>query len=967
MTAKHNAISSGLIELPALLRLIVQRHWEAFTENAATLGLVLPTDTALFQSLSGVWGASEFVAFSCVRDPQLLIDLVKSGDLRLPYPAGQYSSYVKRALAQVTSEQDLVVALRRLRCREMVRIAWRDLAGWADLHETLADLTQLAEACVDGALSHLDTWHNKRWGTPCNRKGDPQSLTILGMGKLGAGELNFSSDIDLMFAFPDQGETNGPRPLSADEYFTRLGRTLIKVLSVPTPEGFVFRVDMRLRPFGDNGPLVMSFAAMEDYYQVHGQAWERYALIKARPVAGDRAAGEQLLKRLQPFVYRRYLDYGAYESLREMKQMIAHEVQRKGLTNHIKLGPGGIREVEFIGQAFQLIRGGREPALRARAILDVLERLAELGHLPAYASRELSDAYIFLRRVENYLQAEDDRQTHCLPVQALGQTRLAFAMGYPSWEMFSEALDKHRRRVRDHFDRIFGAPKAITKRAHTQGVSALEAVWLGTLEGAHAEKALVAAGYSDASGVLRVIERLRDGAALRERRSYWIDRLMPLLLAACAGAERPNDTLPRLADLIEAIARRTAYLALLVEHPLALAQLVKLCAASPWIAGLLKRYPVLLDELLDPRRLYAPLNRSGLERELNERLAHIPANDLEQQMEALREFKQTNTLRVAAADVASRMPLMVVSDHLTEIAEVILGEVLNLAWQQVVERYGEPCAETEDREVRVPGFAIVAYGKLGGIELGYGADLDLVFLHDSTGAKQHTRGPKSVENAVFFGRLGQRIIHILNTQTPAGVLYEVDVRLRPSGNAGLLVSSVDAFADYQRTKAWTWEHQALVRARVVVGSKAIAARFETIRREVLCAERDPAALRAEVRDMRNRMRAELAPCKAGYFDLKQARGGIADIEFLVQYNILLWAHRHPELVRHTDNIRQLEALAEICLISTRDAAVLAEAYRAYRARMHRLRLNNQPGLASDSEFETYRLEVAWIWHDFMED
>ncbi|MEO7557761.1 MAG: bifunctional [glutamate--ammonia ligase]-adenylyl-L-tyrosine phosphorylase/[glutamate--ammonia-ligase] adenylyltransferase, partial [Gammaproteobacteria bacterium] len=866
----------------------------------------------------------------------------------------------------------LAAALRQIRTREMLRIAWRDLAGWAGLDETLADLSALAAACIDSALDKLHTWQSQELGVPKSAAGIAQSLVVIGMGKLGARELNFSSDIDLIFAYPEDGETQGKkRRLTNEEYFVRLAQRLGNALAAHTADGFVYRVDTRLRPFGDSGPLALSFAAMEEYYQNHGREWERYALIKARAVAGDIVQGGRLLNSLLPFVYRRYLDFGVFESLRGMKEMIVRETQRRGLRDNIKLGPGGIREIEFIGQLFQLIRGGRDAHLQEPGILRVLGYLGQAQHLAVHVAQELSDAYIFLRRAENRLQEFADEQTHALPADDLEQTRLALSMNYPDWDAFRHALEQHMECVHTHFEQIFAAPQLESQSNPRQSAGGdLTALWQGVMDEAQADKLLVARGFDDAGEALRLLNQLRQGyhyRALSERGRRRMDSLMPLLLAEVSRAEQPAATLMRVVNLIETIAQRTAYLALLAENPLALAQLVKLCAASPWISALLTRHPLLLDELLDARSLYTPLDRAGLESELRQNLLRIPQDDLEQQMEALRHFKQVHVLRVAAADTAGVMPLMIVSDHLTALAELILQQVLSLAWRHLTARHGAPGCTINGQPYR-PGFAIVAYGKLGGIELGYGSDLDVVFLHDSTGERQRTAGPKSIDNAVFFARLGQRIIHILNAHTPAGVLYEIDMRLRPSGASGLLVSSLESFADYQQTQAWTWEHQAWVRARVVAeqGANSIAARFEQLRRTTLQRVRDEAALRAEVHDMRERMRAAKRTCKPGSFDLKQDPGGIVDIEFMVQYGALLWAHDQPALLTFTDNIRLLQGFAATGRMSVADVQLLSDAYRVYRAAAHRCALQDEPICAGEDEFRDYRDGVIRIWQDLLE-
>ncbi len=952
--------------LPEALRARVQGAWARFLD-AAPRAFVAALDPAALE-LGRVWASSEFVTHACVRAPALLQDLVEGGELQGRYEDGVLAEKVARAVAEAADEPALGTQLRRLREREMVRIAWRDLAGWADLAEVMRDLSDLAEAAIDCSLARLDAWQREEFGAPLDADGQHQQLVVLGMGKLGAGELNFSSDVDLIFAFPDHGETAGGSRagITNTEYFTRLGQRLIAALSQRTADGFVFRVDMRLRPFGDSGPLVASFNAMEHYYETHGRGWERYAMIKARVVGGDRVAGKALMEMLRPFVYRRYLDYGAFESLRDMKRRIVREVARRGMDQNVKLGSGGIREIEFIGQAFQLIRGGRVPALQQRRILRVLQQLAEDGLFPQYAVDELQGAYAFLRRVEHRLQEAADQQTHDLPEAAEPRLRLAFTMGYADWDGFAADLEQHRRRVERHFEQVFEAPQ--TEHARDDALD-LEGVWLGSVDAGQAAEAMQGLGFKAPEEPLRRLRLLREGhgyRALSAEGRRRMDKLMPLLIGAAAQAERPGTALERLIALIECIMRRTAYIALLVENPMALSQLVKLCDASPWVAGYLTRHPLLLDELLDPRTLYHAPEKAELVQELRARLAALPLEDLEQAMDALRHFKQSSTLRVAAADISGAMRLMVVSDHLTWIAEAVVDEVLELAWTHLVRRHGRPLC-TADGQVCDKGFAVVAYGKLGGIELSYGSDLDLVFLHGAESELLETEGEKPLSVPVFFGRLGQRIIHILTARTPAGVLYEVDTRLRPNGAAGLLVSSVRAFGRYQDDSAWTWEHQALVRARVVAGDPAIAEQFEQVRRRALARRRDPARLRAEVREMRRKMQEANSRSRKGEFDLKQDSGGIADIEFVVQYGVLSWAVDHPELLAYTDNIRLLEGFARAELLGAEDVRVLADAYRAYRARVHRLTLQEQPAIVGADEFAAERAAVQRLWRALLDD
>ncbi len=963
--------------LPEALRGLAAHAHRAFAQAAAAGGLEAPAPADLPGDAERVFALSDFVARLAASTPALLVELAGGGDLGRSYappPARvgggpralpAYRKRLAAALAGAGDPDGLMAGLRAARRREMLRIAWRDLGGLAGLEETVRDASDFADAAIGAALEHLEGWHHRRHGVPEDRAGRPQHLTVIALGKLGARELNFSSDIDLLFAYPAEGETRGARrALGNGEFFARLGRELIRVLHERTAAGAVFRVDMRLRPFGASGPLAMSFDALESYYQVHGRDWERYALIRARPVTGDESANELLGERLRPFVYRRYLDFGALESLREMKAMITEEVARRGLHDDLKLGRGGIREIEFTGQAFQMVRGGRLPELRHRSILVILERLGARGLLPGHAVAELTRAYRFLRDSEHRLQEVDDRQTHTLPGDALGRARLAAGLGLPDWDAYRRVLEDHRTRVSAHFDQVFG-----TSEAAGGGPPERPATLLALASDEEASRALLAAcGFADPGRAWEALSRLlraRSVQLLDRRARGRLERLLPDLLRAAAGQPRGEETLARVLAIIETIARRSAYLALLGERPVALSQLVRLCAASPWIARLIGRHPAVLDELLDPRTLYAPLERRSLERELADRLAAAGPGDTEAEMAALRQFKQTNVLRVAAADVARRTPLMTVSDHLTQIAETALRAALALGRRDLVARYGEPLCGPPEARVPAP-FLVVGYGKLGGLELGYGSDLDLVFLYDGEGPGQHTAGPREVDNAVFFGRLAQRLIHFLATNTPDGQLYEVDPRLRPGGASGLLVQRIAGLAEYLEREAWTWEHQALVRARPVAGDPRLARRFRALRRRVLLRPRDPEALRAEVREMRERMRAELARGGRDGFDLKHDRGGVADIEFMVQYGVLRWAARLGDYLDFTDNIRLLEGFGRAGLLAGRDVALLTDAYRAYRARAHAAALQEAEAVVAGDELGDYREAVAALWARIME-
>ncbi|MHC8369912.1 bifunctional [glutamate--ammonia ligase]-adenylyl-L-tyrosine phosphorylase/[glutamate--ammonia-ligase] adenylyltransferase [Pseudomonas sp. MDT1-85] len=971
----------SLAELPGVLLPFVTRAEQSFRTAVAALaddhGLSAWTPERWAQ-FARVTAASDFVIEQSVRDPLMLLALVQSGELDRVFAPGELCAQIATAVSTAETDDQLGRALRRQRARQQVRIIWRDLTRQADLIQSCRDLSDMADASIDQAYQWLYQRHCQQFGTPTGRRsGEPQQMVILGMGKLGAVELNLSSDIDLIFAYPEGGETVGvKRSLDNQEFFIRLGQRLIKALDPMTVDGFVFRVDMRLRPYGSSGALVLSFNALEQYYQDQGRDWERYAMIKSRVVAGDQVAGAQLQEMLRPFVYRRYLDFSAIEALRTMKQLIQQEVRRKGMADNIKLGSGGIREVEFIAQAFQLIHGGRDLSLQQRPLLKVLSTLEGQGYLPAAVVSELREAYEFLRYTEHAIQAIADRQTQMLPDGEQDQARIAFMLGFANWTAFHEQLMYWRGRVAWHFAQVIADPDE-EDGAESEVVVGGE--WLPLWEEAQDEEAacrqLEEGGFADASKALKALASLRGSPQLRAMQRLGRERLdafIPRLLAQAVEHANPDLVLERVLPLVEAVARRSAYLVLLTENPGALRRLLTLCAASPWIAEQITRFPLLLDELLNEGRLFKPPLAPELAAELRERLTRIPEDDLEQQMEALRHFKLAHRLRVAASEIAGSLPLMKVSDYLTWLAEAILEQVLALAWRQTVAKYGTPLRT--DGSLCDPGFIIVGYGKVGGLELGHSSDLDLVFIHDGD-PQAETDGPKPIDGAQFFTRLGQRIIHLLTAQTNSGQLYEVDMRLRPSGASGLLVSSLGAFARYQENEAWTWEHQALVRARVLVGSQDVGQAFEKVRAAVLAKPRDLPTLRQEVSEMRAKMRDNLGSKSTGAgtaanafeatapFDLKQDAGGIVDIEFMVQYAALAWSEAHPSLLRYTDNIRILEGLEEVGLMPAEDASLLREAYKAYRSAAHREALQKDAGVIPGDQFVDERQQVMRIWRE----
>ncbi len=886
---------------------------------------------------------SRFAQRLLAAQPQLMSELAAEG----PWTREAMRAFIARQPQD--TEPQLHAVLRQLRQRVMLRLLARDLLRKADLAEVCATTTALAEVTIQSALVWLEPRLEGDLGTPVSEKGEHQRLIVVGMGKLGGGELNVSSDIDLIFIYPEEGQTRGTstgqerrgqerggRSLSNHEFFTRLGRRLIGALAEPTADGQVFRVDMRLRPWGDAGPLAASFDALEQYLVAQGREWERYAWIKGRALTGEGDderesaqsgsgwspqsdtgwnAQSALSAVVRPFVYRKYLDFGAFAAMRDLHAQIRAEVARRDLADHIKLGPGGIREIEFIAQAFQLIRGGRDAGLQVRPTLRVLALLAERRILPEDAAAQLAESYVFLRQLEHRLQYLDDAQTHTLPGDKADRALVAGSMGFASWNRFAAVLDAYRERVSQQFEQIFSTQE--TPR------HALASLWQGDLDaGGGAEERLEALGFrssADLAARLRAIRRSARYADLPDASRSRFDLLAPRLIELSAACGNPDATLERCLTLIETISRRAAYLALLDEHPQALAKLAELVSASSWASEYLNRHPIVLDELLDARGVTDEPDWREFGNALRAQMMAF-GGDPERQMDLLREAHHAQSFRLLVQDLAGHLTVERLADHLSDLADCVLQVILELCWTQLRTRHCE-----------FPRFAVIAYGKLGGKELGYASDLDIIFLHDDP----REAAPEN------YARLAVRINNWLNARTGAGVLFETDLRLRPDGAAGLLVSSVEAFRRYQREAAWVWEHQALTRARYCAGDATVGALFEETRREILRAPRDPGKLREEVLAMRRQM-IEGHPNKSELFDLKHDRGGMVDIEFIVQYLVLAHSSRHTGLTANDGNIALLRIAADLGLIARDLSDAVRDAYRDYRRRQHGLRLNGAP-------------------------
>ncbi|MGV6988693.1 bifunctional [glutamate--ammonia ligase]-adenylyl-L-tyrosine phosphorylase/[glutamate--ammonia-ligase] adenylyltransferase [Testudinibacter sp. P80/BLE/0925] len=944
--------------------------------QAADVALLDKSEFA--QQLQTALSLSDFMSDVLHKQPHLVAQWAQQPPSL--QSCADYPARLQAELARVETEEQLYALLRRFRNREMAALSFCQSLNLMTVEQNFTALSQLAESLIVATRDWLYPKICQELGTPMNKCGQPQPLLILGMGKLGGFELNFSSDIDLIFTYPEKGETVGARrSVDNSQFFIRLAQRIIKALDQHTIDGFVYRTDMRLRPFGDAGALALSFAAMEDYYQEQGRDWERYAMIKARLMGEDDSNPyhQQLKTMLKPFIYRRYIDFSVIQSLRDMKAMIEREIRRRGLLDNIKLGAGGIREVEFIVQVFQLIRGGREPDLQHRSLLKILPHLVELNLLEAQEEQALRTAYLFLRRVENVLQAINDQQTQLLPQNERDKVRLVIAcrqftvlnaqgetqqLNYPieDWNGFYRVLQQQQHSVRHVFKQLIGDENESQEEQNN------DSIWNDFLHfGDNADylsNNLQSYSFSHAlqqslQQTLAQFYRDTQRRHIGQRGREVLNKLMPRLLDKLFAHAQVESVLPKILNILNKIVTRTTYLELLLEHPSALAMLIRLSAASPMIAEQVANYPILLDELLDHKTLFNPPPFSDYRNTLKEYLLRIPQEDEEQQIDALRQFKQATLLRTAAADILEVLPVMKVSDHLTYLAEAIISAVVNLAWQQTVQRFGTPQHLRDGQK----NFLVIAYGKLGGIELGYNSDLDLVFLYDAPPNSQTVGGKRSIDGSQFYLRLAQKIISIFSINTRAGVLYEVDMRLRPSGAAGLLVSSIAAFEQYQQQEAWTWERQALVRARAIYGETALRRQFEQIRADVLATPRDLTLLKTEVREMREKMYRHLAQTQNGLFNIKTDPGGITDIEFIAQYLVLAHTPTHPELSRWSDNVRIFDSMAEAGVLSAVQTKQLKRCYVDLRNEIHHLNLIGKKSIVSEAQFSVERAFVREMW------
>lgn len=882
-------------------------------------------DEQFQRQLAFVSHISEFFARTIEQKPLLLSDLYQSRDLQKAYSADDFLTKLISKTKNCT-EDDFYQQLRLFRQREMLRIVWRDLLNIAPITDILMDLSHLADACLKVTQQFF------------TKNCTPDPLLMIALGKLGGQELNFSSDIDLMFC--------STTDIADEKSCLSLAQKVTRALNTITEDGFVFRVDLRLRPFGQSGPLAMSTLATEMYYQNHGRPWERYALIKARIINDNGANAEKLKNIFKSFVYRHYVDYSAIDSLRQMKQLIEQEINFSNLKTDIKRGHGGIRQIEFIVQAIQLIRGGQDKQLQQHNLLTTLSHLKTSGLMQSEYCDELYQAYLFLRKTENRLQMFNDKQTHALPIESLEQQRLATSMGFTSWQEFHSVLTKHQEQVYKHFEQMIQEPEGSNQKDQT--TTQLTWIWDGHIDDELSKNILKQIGFSDVDAVQQMIARLKNSQhyrVLTQEARTRLDKLMPLLLLEAAKTDNNIETLQRLLIIIDAIMRRSAYLVLLWENRNVLHRLIQLCSGSSWIAEQIATYPLLIDELFKmPRK--EVLSIETLFANLNMILSSLPEHSQEQQIEALRRFHHAEVLTIASAQTLKLLDENEISLSLANLAETILLKAYELAVNDLQKKYGEFHST----------LGMVAYGKLASFELSFDSDLDLVFLYETT------NGTPSNE---LYLRLVQRILHIIQTKTIAGNLYAIDTRLRPSGSAGLLVSDIDAFTQYQQQKAWLWESQALVRSRMILGSESLQKRFVSLRKQVLTTDRETNYLKQEIRSMRERMRQENDCKKSTLFDIKHGAGGITDIEFIVQFLVLNFAKSHPSLIELHDNIAILHECGRLMILSEKEAELLIKTYFFYRQLIHQCALQKQGVIFEAASFDEIRENVVTIWNQIL--
>lgn len=948
-----------LTPLPHPLSSRFEQDFETLTAKTGGASIEKYRDEIL-----SMWYASPFIRRVCAAQPQWLEEVLSQGQLHTDCDFAQFAEQLESELREATGIEHLQQILRGSRSRAYARIAWRDLQQYATEQQTLSELSAYAQICIDRTLSWCFEWLKSRPHAGQFEQSLSNNIVVFALGKLGGGELNFSSDVDLVFACVDESAHSQDERAKAGSFYLKLVQLLIKVLSQQTQDGFVFRVDTRLRPFGNSGALVPSLAGIDQYFQTTGRDWERYAWIRARAIAGDTNTGEQFLKDVSPFMYRRYHDYGVMQSLREMKVMVDRKAGQAANRDNLKIGQGGIREIEFVAQMFQLIYGGRDPDLRMRSTLEALAYLGGSGKLSDENVTVLRNAYLFLRKAENCLQMREDQQVYSLPAKNPEREQYAYAMGFESWDaLYGEYLDRTAK-----VSRIFHS-LLLTEHAGPEDLGKdfcdLALVWPQIQDESLCMEILTRHFDEDAKDIYRRLrgfeESVRQIEPVAEQR---LERFFPVFLRDLSSHSRATLILTRFLRILTKIVQRSTYIALLTENQDKLSKLLKLIEASQWVAQYIAAHPLLLDELLHVDNYDPPdLEEMQYQMQVLEQLQMLmdaSGTDLEAYMERLREFKHAQVLRIAAADIVTDYPIMRVSDHLSWLADTCLKSATRKAYRDLADKHGEPTCIVDGQAVK-PELLIIEYGKLGGLELGYGSDLDVVFVHDGVDESGETDGERKLKNTVFFTRVVQRTIHLLTTNTASGKVFDIDTRLRPYGQSGAMICSLATYADYLRNKAWLWEHQALIRARPVTASKSLADAFQELRKDLLCQARDIDEVRSSVIEMRDKMVAGHPSRNGAQFNLKKDRGGIVDIEFIVQFYVLSYANRHNDICMHTDNVRILDACAKAGLIRHESVEELKAIYIAYRKHLHQLSLQLLPETVAVDMFAEERSVIQNYW------
>ncbi len=920
--------------------------WERFEQVLTGAG---PVEDAFLEDLHRLALGSNYAIAQLSRYPELITELAADRSFETD------EEVLAEALSELTDEAEIKRQLRLFRHRKLVQIIYQDICRGADVRDTLQRLSELADALIHQALDKAQQILSNKHGTPVDHAGEPMQLNVIAMGKLGGGELNFSSDIDLICVFSDDGQLKGFGQLSHSQYFTHVVKILKRLLHDSTEDGFVYRVDLRLRPWGDSGPIVLSHNAFEHYYQLHGREWEQYAMVKARVITGSDSDRHHLQSIIRPFVYRRYHDYRVFDGLAQLKHQIDQQARHKKERNNIKTGPGGIREIEFFVQAFQILKGGRNHQLQTPSLFRAFQVLSEQQLTDQPSLDQMLASYRFLRNLENRIQMLNDQQTHDIPDSENHQQRISQVMGFDDWKALEQELKQHQRRVSEVFSGLFTKPESNAPGYEVD-------LHLDRLDPQQHAAKVSELGFRDVDAVDSRLREFYQSKALlfmSDKAKKRFQCFFPEMLKQVAGHDDQQELLERMLALLSAISGRSVYFELLYQNIPLLVKLVDLFASSAWIASEVTRHPIHLESLLYPDQLADRFNREKLERELCVQLANV-SDDEELELDVLRQYKQAHTIVIATAELAGEIGTAEVSRYLTELAEIILQVVFDLAYRELTGQYGEPGCEI-DGAAATPAFGILGYGKLGGFELHYQSDLDIIFLHDSTGSKQHTNGRRSIDNNTFFSRLAQKIISKITLLTAGGKLYEIDTRLRPDGASGMIVSSLAAYTGYQRNKAWVWEHQAIIRARYIGGQQRIQPEFEAIRREILTLERDPRELHDEILAMRERIYTSKNPPEGEFIDIKHSRGGMVDIEFLVQYWVLRHANKFASLCETTDNTGLLSELYRLQLISREDHR-LGEIYQVYHRFLHARVLQNQSAEIPASLVAEHIDQVKSCWN-----